>query len=444
MRRPWASVPLAILMGTLTAACGAGPRTPASGGGTAAKSATSAAASGSSAASTSSSHAASTSGTKTGTSGTTTGLTWSGLGAIQPLTIQNNTPGLAADPVAHPQDLALCLPGGISVSRTGGSSWTTVSTAGVVAATAQSGYPVQGTPTCMRAVADPQHPRTVYATFAAGQKKYGMPPVYSIPLYTTDSGNSWHLVTPPAGASLGSFGQFAVSGGGVLAIFAARGTSASGPGPASVTATDNGGASWHAATLSCPAAGPCVTWGAAASGTGSCAMNGYPQTIERSADGGRTWTAESQGATGPGSMLANSCFPNQLAAISKTQTLLVANGTMQPQDAVRVSDDGGKTWRAVALPTLPGGAQAAASGGLRILPDGTLLQVTTPTTGAALTLQLLAPKATAWCTVPGVSLSGVFAGSMQVIGSQLWWVRTNAQGQNPAPANVPLSKLRCG
>ncbi len=437
--RAWAGVPLALTLACTLAACGAAPGSARSSGRH-----SSAASAGASA----TSSASGPQGSKEGGSSTAAGPTWSGLGTRRPLWIQDSQPGLAAAPVAQPEDLALCLTGsggGIDLSRNGGAGWTTVATSGVVAATARSQYPVvpggEGAPACTTAVADPAHPGTVYATFAAGSAKYGMPPVYSVPLYTTDAGAAWHVVPPPSGASLGTFGQFAVSGDTVLAVF---GPAATGGASTLVTATGDGGGSWRAASLSCPAGGPCVTWGPAASGTGSCAMHAYPQAVDRSTDGGRTWSAQLLGAGGPGSVLANSCSPNQLVAVGQAQVLLIANGTGVPQDAVRLSVDGGRIWRPVALPPLPTGAQAA-PGGLRMLPDGTLLQATTSSTGSSLPVRLLAPGATTWCRARGLALpaDAVNANSLEVVGQRLWWIATTPQGQGASARSTPLAGVHC-
>ncbi len=176
---------------------------------------------------------------------------WASLGTVRSLWMAFNRPGIAADPAAHPDDLAVCRTGAVDVSANGGATWASVPTSAVVTATAASPYPVtklaNAEPTCTSAVVDPSHPKTVYATFNAGKAPYGMPPVFTIPVYTTDGGQTWHIVTAPIGASAGTFGQFEVTPSGVAAIFAAMASRSS----ALVMETADGGAVWHSATLVC-------------------------------------------------------------------------------------------------------------------------------------------------------------------------------------------------
>jgi hypothetical protein len=315
-----------------------------------------------------------------------------------------------------------------------------------VAATAGTAYPVQATapnaPACSAALADPAHPQTVYATFAAGKAKYGMPPVYNIPMYTTDAGAHWHVVTPPAGSGAGDFGQFAASASGVTATFSLSGTPAKGAAPFTVAETTDGGSTWHATTLSCPAQGPCLAWGPAASGIGSCAMSAYPQPVEASTDGGHTWAALPP-PSGPMPILANGCSLNQLVALSSSRVALVANGAIAPQDAFRISENGGQTWQSVALPALPA---SGSSQGLQMLPNGSLIApvfTQTSTKSFENQIALLSPGATSWCTVPGLTIPGsnTNQASLQAAGGRLWWVSSGKSGMSAQSA--PLSAIHC-
>lgn len=366
--------------------------------------------------------------------------TWAGLGTLRPLWIRRSAPGPAADP-AQPGLLAYCAAGAVRISRDGGSTWRSFPTSGAVAATAASPYPILaqgGPPTCREALADPGHPGSAYAAFSAGPAGAGMPPVYAIPLYTTDGGAHWHLVTPPPGFGPGGFGGFRVTRSGVQAMFGQRpGTSAlAGPSFATTSSRDGGG-SWQPGTAACPATGPCAIWGPAPSGIGSCAMNAYPQPVLLSPDGGRRWTALPPPTGAPLPILANGCAPNQLAALGGQHLALVLNGTGAASGTVRLSSDGGKTWTAVRLPALPGGGTQA----LQLLPDGSLLApVLARQTGGGYGLQLqrLAPGASAWCTVPAVELaSGTNPATLQAAGGHLWWVGTGGL------TGVPLTAVRC-
>lgn len=379
--------------------------------------------------------------------------TWTALGSAKPLAIVPNRPGISADPT-HPAVLAYCAPGSVQVSRDGGKSWTAVSTAGVVAATAKSPYPVktmsgESAPTCRTAVADTDHQGTIYASFDAGPANGGMPPIFNVPVYSTDGGAHWGIVPSPTGFAAGGFGQFAVTGGGVDAVFGrapavfanAPATNATKMPPFGVVTTADGGATWKAGALTCPAQGPCLAWGPAASGTGSCAMHAYPQPVEASADRGKTWTALAAPAGSPLPILVNGCGANQLVALSPSRVALVGNGTVEPADAVRVSDDSGKTWTDVALPALPG--NGSITPGLHMLPDGSLLvtvsmQLSNGQFGAQ--LALLQPGAKAWCTVSGVTLKGAHTDptTLQAVGNRLMWIENGSTAKS-----VPLASVHC-
>lgn len=367
---------------------------------------------------------------------------WAALGQVRPLWIERNRPGLAAD-AAHPGVLAYCIAGAIEITRDGGTRWTKIPTAGVVPATAATGYPITqtpaGVPACTAAVPDPAHPDTVYASFSAGKARVGMPPVYNVPVYTTDAGAHWKVVQPPAGSDAGRFGQFTVESGAVAAVFATGRY----PAAAAVTRTTDGGTAWGAGSLDCPAGGPCVAWGPAASGTGSCAMHAYAQPVEASADRGRTWTPLAAPAGSPMPMLATGCALGQLVALSPTRVALVANDAPSPRDVLRISDDRGKTWHRITLPALPGGGQSQA---LQMLPDGSLLapvfaSLKNGTFGGV--LDLLPPAAAAWCTIPGVTLAGTGtdASTLQAAGGRLWWVERGAQGASVR--SVSLRRIHC-
>ncbi len=313
-------------------------------------------------------------------------------------------------------------------------------TAGVPAALAPTGYAIplpagQAVPACVSALAAGG---SVYAEYAAGTAKYGMPPVYYIAVSTADHGKTWKAVPPPTGYDAGGFGGMSVTAAGaVQALFS--GSHA----PFALIATDNGGATWTSASLQCPAGGgPCVRWGPAPSGTGSCAMHDYPQPIEVSSDGGRTWQALNAAFGSPQNDIANGCDLNELVGLSATRALLVGRD-IHSSASVRVTDDGGRTWTPVSLPALPSGTNPA-PGGVQMLPDGALIAVVS---GQASTppVDLLAPGATSWCTVPGVTISGTYTdpSTLQPAGSRLIWLEQSSSGGVPALKSVALSSVHC-
>lgn len=382
----------------------------------------------------------------------TTPVSWAALtaSAWQPLRIARNRPGIAAD-AARPDLLAYCVPGAVATSRDAGRTWRRVPTAGVPAATAASAYPVEAVsgqaPACTSAGVDPARAGTVYAVFAAGPAGSGMPPVYSVPVYTRDGGRTWRIVPAPAGSGAGRFGQFAVSGGTVDAVFGRGATPAPGAGaaPFELERTIDGGSTWRTAAPACPATGPCLVWGAAVSGTGSCAMHAYPQPIAVSPDGGRTWAPPPAPGPAPLAMSANGCGLDQLVALSPTRIALIANESDVPSDVLRVSADLGRMWRTVTLPPLPGGATSEA---LQMLPDGGLIA---PVLGRLADgsfgqrLELLRPGVTHWCTVAGVTLRGAATDptSLQAAGGRLWWVQRGGAGTAATAVEVSLQAIRC-
>lgn len=374
----------------------------------------------------------------------TAGSGWTALGTLKPSWVLRNKAALQPSG-QDPKFLAYCTVGAVEVSRDGGTTWTAVATAGVPTALTQSGYalpaPNGQTPACDSAVADPGHEGSVYAAFSVGSAKYGMPPVYHVALQTTDSGAHWSVVPTPVGFTPGDFGGFAVASGAVQAMYGQN----QGKLTYDVFATTDGGAHWQDYPLACQGAGPCVLWGPAPSGIGSCAMHAYPQPVLRSADAGKLWASAQQGPVDELSMLANSCALNELVGIGSGRALLVANGPAGETHALRVSSDNGKTWSDVSLPTLPNKAQPM---GLQMLPDGSLLATGSgQTAGSAnvpLPLDLLKPGAPSWCVVPGLTLHGSTTDpqSVQVIGSRLWWLERGNDGK-PAPYSAPLTDVHC-
>jgi len=369
-------------------------------------------------------------------------LSWSQLGNGTQLWVEPNAPGLASAPGVF----AMCATGSVQVSRDAGGTWSTVSTAGVPAALAKTAYAITTapgaqppTPACTEALADPAHAGSVYAVFAVGTAQYGMPPVFYAALDTTNNGGTWTALPPPAGSDPGGFGGLTVAANGaVQAMYGpVLGAPAATTPAFAVIQTSDGGSTWEPATLACPASGPCLRWGPAPSGTGSCAMHDYPQPIERSADGGQTWSSAYDPTVAD---LANGCELGELVGLSTSRAALITRGAGTSLPSVQVTDDGGQTWSPVALPALPGGVTPAPKG-VQLLPSGALVAVLGAGTQS---LDLLLPTAAAWCSVPGVTLSGVAtsAGSLQPVGSNLYWEQQEQQG-SPTLQSVPLSAVHC-
>lgn len=379
---------------------------------------------------------------------------WASLGAVQPLWLDYSAGlagGLFADP-ADPRRLAYCAPAAIYRSLDGGASWSAIPTTGVAGAAAATGYSLprigseQAAPPCRFAVLDPDHSQSIYAVFATVQQPQDAPPPEFLGgFFTSDGGQTWQPVPVPPETTMGQFGGFRLAGHAVQALFRTAPPAVAGPGaPATlqvplpiVEQTSDGGVTWVVASLACPPAGPCVTWGSLPSGIGSCAMHGYDQTLYFSPDGGRTW-ASPDWPRG-----ANACNPNQLAALSPSMVVL-ASGGIEEGGAfpLRLSLDGGRTWQAVGLPPLPPPATPGVFLGLQLLPDGRLLA-----TDGHTVWYLLAPGMSQWCrAIPGTLPASTRI--VQVAGDQLWWLeatRDRGAGNDarPVPHNLSLADLAC-
>ncbi len=175
------------------------------------------------------------------------------------------------------------------------------------------------------------------------------PMVAEVALFTTNAGRSWSFVPTPPGAKRTGFGGFRYQGDDVDALFSPSAPAPDGQaGPPLVEQTADGGRSWSRASLSCPAAGPCVTFGAHV--PGNCAQGLDSQGVIASSDNGRHWTEPSW----PAGLVT--CWPTTLEATSPAQALLVTSnavlGSESPFD-VLVTNDGGRSWQAISLPPLP-------------------------------------------------------------------------------------------
>src|SRR5438132_5044052 len=337
---------------------------------------------------------------------------WASLPPLHPVFIQRTgMDAIGADP-ANPRRFAYCGAGVIKITTTGGTSWSSISLAGVRAASASTNYPIPGSVSggsvvCSSVLLDARFPAPVYAVFAAATRS-GPPPFYFVAYVTRNSGRTWQAVPVPAPSEMGRFGGFRGSPSGVQALFWSQTTTDSSQPPQFlVEQTTDGGRSWQAASLRCPVSGPCM--GLGPQDNGRCMAVGEWQAIEISTDGGQSWTS-------PG-------WPGRLGACTTSELVsLDSNGmvAVDPMGAHTLtwSSDGGSSWEDVALPLLPGADAdpGNAQGSLQILPDGRLLV-------AGSRWYLLGSGATAWCPVaaaPQIS-GGEWSASPRLIGDRLFW-----------------------
>jgi hypothetical protein len=353
---------------------------------------------------------------------------WASLGTLHPLSaLRSGLDAVGVDP-ASPNRFAYCSGAGIQVTRDSGHTWSSISVQGAVAASAATKYPLapsymQNPPTCDAVALDPAHPASFYALFATADRN-GPPPMYYVGYFTMDAGRTWHPVPLPSGSDMGTFGGFQVDPSSVRALYAMWTDSLPPDQPAAaVESTVDGGRTWSKGTIACPQTGPCValgnkTWARC------MAVEGW-EAVLVSTDKGTSWSTTNH---------IGSCW-------RVVEVVGLANGRLVTLDGrsqfpLTVSDDGGRTSQAIALPQLPNQTDAGVPyGNLELLSDGRLLSV-------AVRWSLLTPGASAWCTVAG-SPAGNQAGDWnpapQLIGDHFWWL----DGSLATLHSFPLSALHC-
>ncbi len=358
---------------------------------------------------------------------------WSSLPQTRPLRIEFGDERfgstLATDP-RDPKRLAYCTPNGIRESRNAGASWRTIADTAVKARVSAAGYAIFTGPSggsnvlCDSVTLDSQHPQSFYAAFSAS-KDGGPPPTFELGYVTADGGKTWTDVPIRAGVSRDQFGGFVSLGASVGAFFDLARPGA----PFTFIVTADGGASWNAALLPCPGAGPCVRWGPAPSMIGGMGAPS-PQAIVASADNGATWFS----AAWPDSAELKAPGPHQLVALAPDTIALIDGGEGYP---LRVSRDGGRTWVYVELPASPGSSDDTAFvPALQMLPDGSLLSQ-----GQA--WYLLRAGATSWCTIKSSNLP-IQAVALPVAGDRAWWLASpDDQSGALELSSTPLVGLSC-
>src|SRR5207248_4844017 len=108
-------------------------------------------------------------------------------------------------------------------------------------------------PTCTGILLDAPNPQSIFATFEAQRGSFGIPPIYFAGFVSTNGGANWLEIPTPEGTEAGLFGGFQLTPGAVQALFNTLGSGgSSGPGYVVEESTD-GGATWNAGQLTCPA-----------------------------------------------------------------------------------------------------------------------------------------------------------------------------------------------
>jgi hypothetical protein len=354
---------------------------------------------------------------------------WASLGTLHPLSIlRSGFDAFGVDP-ANPHRFAYCSGSAIQVTGDSGQSWASIPIQGAVVASAPTRYPLgtryQANPVSCEAVAlDPAHPASFYASFLTVDRNGAPPPFNYVGYFTTDAGRTWHPVPVPAGSDMGAFGGFQVDLSGVRALYAMWSDSLPPDQPmVAVEATVDGGNTWTKGNLACPQAGPCVVLGS--KGWARCmAVEGW-EAVLVSTDNGGSWSTTNH---------IGSCWRVVEVVGLADGRLVTLDGSSQ--FPLTISDDGDRTARTVALPQLPNQSDTGpAFGSLELLPDGRLLSV-------SLHWSLLAPGASAWCTVAGGPTGNQSSESNrapQLIGDHFWWL----EGMPATLHSFPLSALHC-
>jgi photosystem II stability/assembly factor-like uncharacterized protein len=227
------------------------------------------------------------------------------------------------------------------------------------------------------------------------------------------------------------FGGFRNAGDSVLALYAGQASGQPGEAPATlVEQTSDGGQTWRTGSLSCPAEGPCLQWSAAPNAISGMGVS-LPQFVLRSTDNGQTWTSTGN------SVELHMGGPNQLAALSADRAVLISGGAQYP---LMVTQDGGQTWQAYALPSLPGASQDTGFqfNALQILPDGSLVAM--PVDRG--TWYALPPGAQDWCQT-SVTNSGNSPYLLQFAGGKAWVVEPGVNPGDQSLSSIGLSNFRC-
>src|SRR5438067_10241569 len=361
---------------------------------------------------------------------------WAGRPVIHPVTIQRTgMDSIGVDP-GNSRRFAYCGNGAIKLTTNAGSTWSTVSLAGVRAASAPTNYPIPGSfaaspLTCTSVALDSRYAATLYAVFSAVPRNSGPPPFYFVAYVTRNSGRTWQPVPVPAKSEMGRFGGFRGSPSGVQALFWSQTTTDSSQPPQFlVEQTTDGGRSWQAASLRCPVSGPCI--GLGPQDNGRCMAVGVWQAIEISTDGGRSWSSPGW----PGRLSA--CATSELVGTTSVGVIALEPRSEYP---LVLSSDGGSSWQAIGLPSLLG-ADAEAGNlpeSLHLLPDGRLLV-------AGSRWYLLGPGAAAWCAVtaaPPIS-NGEWSASPLLIGDRLYWSDPTAGAAvGVTLRSFPISAVHC-
>lgn len=288
---------------------------------------------------------------------------------------------------------------------------------GIAPQAARLGYPATnggGTVRVASARGVAGFPDSLFITVDTAPPPYGGgPPIFYSPFYSTNRGATWHPVPIPPGMTFGSFAGYRAVGSREYALWTAGSRT-------KAEFTANGGASWIAGALTCPAAGPCLLLGPGPTndpGMGAAVI----QTVWRE-NHAHQWVSSTQGEI--------ALAPMQLVGLANGDALIIDSERAYP---VEMTTNQGRTWQSVAVPNPPA---ASAQGGAQVyqalvmLPNGALLGSTLSSTDTP-TWYVLSPGASHWQAVPP-SVLPASAQDLTVASGRLWWF-TPGTGPNSPP-----------
>lgn len=368
---------------------------------------------------------------------------WASLGTLRPLAIERST-DLRGDSVisaegpagsADSRSIAYCGRDGIHVSRDGGTTWKVIPTRNAVPALALTSHPIFDSPgmkpICWSVLLDPVHPTSYDAVFLVRDAVDPMVSPAFVGYVTTNAGKSWVLAPPtePGGA----FGGFAASKGMMQELYGDW-LPEQDRTITTVRQSSDGGRTWTTGRLACPEIGPCVRWGA---GPAVIPPQRAPysavQTVEVSADGGKSWG----NLDWPSEVWLEDNFA-ELAPLGPHAILLI-DGNDERESPLTLTRDGGQTWQAVTLPPLTNGKSVTYTFlDLQLLPTGALVA----RTGHDQPWQFLEPTATSWCQVSTQQLPAS-ARSFTGANGRLWWLDPGDNGHPAGLRSVPLASVGC-
>jgi len=382
-------------------------------------------------------------------------IPWASLGIVQPLLTQPS--GWGSSIAAQPSSATTgwCSQKGVEIASGSGQS-TLVPDSSVGTMLKNSHLAMVSSPggskivvTCDAVALDPSHPKTVYAGFEAS-KGGSIPPVYNVALVTTNMGKSWHFVPPPRGNSLSDFAGFVERLRGVEVLYWRNifFPPKAGKNFEFVTAmSSTGGRTWTDVKLSCPAGAPCLIFGPQAP-QGACGMSEWQQSVLvgnlEELSGSDFWHAAGSVPS------VSQCGSQQLIVTRSKEVFLVDRS--RPNALLYTHD--GAHWTTVLLPKMDGtpvGARSTYLGqSMTLAANGDLIAVVGSPLKTAEHLDVLMPRAKAWCAASATLPTGTKQAPVAAIQSSesrlvvkfFASIRTG-RGNETSALTFPLSTLRC-